>query len=254
MGLCGYCARPDEERMSLALRAEGLLRSLTKQWRTQTGERQDTEIYFDPQFAELLETWANDSCWPEIRLLLSGRKGKVLDLACGTGRTYDFLRDIDGLEYYGCDISKPLIDRAVARGIQRERLQVADATKLQYADNEFDAVFSIGSLEHFSVSGLTATISECHRICGGLNFHQVPVSKSYFNEGWITPYQKYWNNSEKWWTIQFARSFGNNVHSMKSRWSDRQSRGAWFICGEVPVRSLDAINLDRAAGDIAAAE
>lgn len=218
--------------MSLALTAEGALRSMTKTWRRQTGARQDTAIYFDPQFAELLETWATDSCWLEIRLLLAGRRGKVLDLACGTGRTWDFLRSEEGLEYFGCDISAPLIDRAIARGIAPGHLKVADATRLDYRDGQFDFLFSIGSLEHFSVDGLRSAIAECRRVCRGPSLHQVPVSRTGFDEGWITPYQSYWNNSERWWREQFAAAYGPDVWTMTSRWDDRQSVGRWFLCGK----------------------
>jgi len=206
-------------------------RSSTKNFRRKTGDRQDTEIYFDPAFAEVLETWATDNAWREIQILLGNRTGKVLDLACGTGRTNDFLREFNGLEYHGCDISGPLIEKAINRGINRERLRVADATKLDYKDGSFDYVFSIGSLEHFTVGGLKAVLSECRRICRGINFHQFPVSRSGFNEGWITPYQSYWNNSEKWWIEIFREGFGRSVWVMSSKWGDDKSRGVWLICG-----------------------
>jgi ubiquinone/menaquinone biosynthesis C-methylase UbiE len=208
----------------------GPYRALTKNLRRRTGDRQDTDIYFDPKFAELLETWGVDNTWQEIQLFLSHREGRVLDLACGTGRTFDFVKQFEQLEYFGCDISKPLIEKAIARGIREDKLRVADATNLDYQDNEFRYVFSIGSLEHFSVDGLQKAISECGRICRGINFHQVPVSRSGLNEGWITPYQSYWNNSEAWWLDQFQRVFGTKVWVMSSKWSDPISRGAWFVC------------------------
>jgi ubiquinone/menaquinone biosynthesis C-methylase UbiE len=163
-------------------------RSATKSYRKETGARQDTEIYFNPAFAEVLETWAVDNAWREIQVLLSERTGKVLDVACGTGRTYDFLKRFKGIEYHGCDISSMLIERAIERGISQERLRVLDATKLDYSDAEFDFLFSIGSLEHFTLDGLRSTLAECRRVCRGLNFHMVPVSFSGLDEGWITPY------------------------------------------------------------------
>ena len=206
-------------------------RSVTRNYRKEAGDRQDTQIYFDPAFAEVLETWAVKNAWREIQVLLANRSGKVLDVACGTGRTADFLKQFEGLEYYGCDISSMLIDRAVERGISRERLRVLDATKLDYAGGEFDFLFSIGSLEHFTVDGLRATLAECRRVCRGLNFHMVPVSSSGFDEGWITPYQSYWNNSQRWWTRIFEERFGYNVWAMSSKWKDDHSRGMWFICG-----------------------
>jgi ubiquinone/menaquinone biosynthesis C-methylase UbiE len=216
--------------MKIAAKVKGLSRALTRGFRRNDGSRQAIEIYFDPQFAAVLETWAIDSAWREIALLLGGREGKVLDLACGTGRAQDFLKSFSKLEYHGCDISAPLIERAKARGIPRDRLRVADATSLDYKNGEFDYLFSIGSLEHFTEDGLDKAIAECRRVCRGVCFHQVPVSISAFDEGWITPYQSYWNNSESWWRDRFARLFGQNVWVMSSRWSDAQSRGVWFIC------------------------
>jgi SAM-dependent methyltransferase len=214
----------------IAVTFKGFCRALNTRYRRDVGSCQATDIYFDPKFAEILEMWALDNAWPEIGFLLGGREGKVLDLACGSERAHDFLKKCPRLEYYGCDLAAPLIDRAKARGIREERLRVMDATRLGYAAGEFDYLFSIGSLEHFTEDGLDKTIAESRRVCRGVSFHQVPISKSGFNEGWITPYQSYWNNSENWWRQRFARSFGRNVWVMSSRWSDAQSRGAWFIC------------------------
>ncbi|HXM05630.1 MAG TPA: class I SAM-dependent methyltransferase [Chthoniobacterales bacterium] len=217
--------------MRFAAFCKSAFRSATKNYRRKTGDRQDTEIYFDPAFTEVLETWAVRNAWREIQVLLGERSGKVLDLACGTGRTYDFLKRFENLDCHGCDISPMLIERAIQRGISKERLQALDATKLDCADNEFDFVFSIGSLEHFTVKGLGFALAECRRVSRGLNFHMVPVSSSGLDEGWITPYQSYWNNSQRWWTRVFEETFGENVWVMSSRWQDEQSRGVWFICG-----------------------
>jgi ubiquinone/menaquinone biosynthesis C-methylase UbiE len=210
---------------------KGFYRSVTKGHRKDAGLEQHTDIYFDPAFAEVLETWAVKNAWREIQILLGERTGKALDLACGTGRTYDFLRRFEGLEYYGCDISSMLIERAVQRGISSERLRVMDATVLTYIDQEFDFLFSIGSLEHFTVDGLRSALKECRRVCRGLNFHMIPVSASGLDEGWITPYQAYWNNSQQWWVNIFEEVFGYNVWTMSSKWEDDRSRGVWFICG-----------------------
>jgi ubiquinone/menaquinone biosynthesis C-methylase UbiE len=205
-------------------------RSLTRNLRSLDGSKQELDLYSDSVFAEVLETWANDTAWPEIELLLRDRRGKVLDLACGTGRAFDFLHGSEQLEYYGCDISEMLIERAIVRGVPRERLRVGNAARLQYSDGEFDYLFSIGSLEHFSSDILTNTISECRRVCKGLCFHQMPVSRSGLDEGWFAPYQAYWNNSEAWWVKQFRKAFGDSVWTMKSKWADRWSQGMWFIC------------------------
>jgi ubiquinone/menaquinone biosynthesis C-methylase UbiE len=218
--------------MDVAIVIQGVVRSLTKNWRNSAGSRQDIEIYSDPKFAEVLENWAVDSAWKEIQFLLGNRKGKVLDIACGSGRAQSFLSRFNQLEYYGCDISQLLIDKAVERGISPANVSVQDATTLRYGDKSFDYTFSIGSLEHFTIDGLRSVIAESDRVCSGLSFHQVPVSRSGFDEGWITPYQSYWNNSVEWWLEKFSVQFGKDVWTMDSHWGDRQSRGAWFICGK----------------------
>src|SRR5260221_11609121 len=105
-------------------------RSVTKNYRKKTGDRQDTEIYFDPAFAEVLETWAVKIAWREIQVLLSERTGKVLDVACGTGRRHDFLNRLKQLQYHGCDISSMLMHRAGERGMSRGSRRVLNATQL----------------------------------------------------------------------------------------------------------------------------
>src|ERR1700680_4408095 len=43
--------------MNFGVMIGGPYRALTKNFRRRTGDTQDTDIYFDPKFAELLETW-----------------------------------------------------------------------------------------------------------------------------------------------------------------------------------------------------
>ncbi len=219
-----------ETPLSASVQISGMFRYLTKSLRSKRGDHQDLDVYFDEKFADELENWGtNQSTWPEIGFLLGGRSGLALDLACGSGRAYEFLKKNEKLEYHGCDISATLIQRAVQRGIDARRLRVLDATKLDYPNKMFDFVFSIGSLEHFTESGLAATIFEAKRVCRGINFHMVPVAASGFDEGWITAKQSYWNNNERWWLDHFAQAFGDRVWIMNSKWADRRSRGIWLV-------------------------
>ncbi|HEY1980060.1 MAG TPA: class I SAM-dependent methyltransferase [Xanthobacteraceae bacterium] len=208
---------------------KGFFNSLTKKYRGAKGDSQALDIYMDEGFAKLLEEWGNGTVWNEIQIFLSHRQGSVLDLACGTGRVHDFLKGNPALEYYGCDISPLLIDKAIGRGIDPTRLAVGDATKLEYRDNQFDYLFSIGSLEHFTLPGIRATLKECKRVCSGLSFHQVPVSRSGFDEGWVAPYQSYWLNSETWWRRLFAEIYGDALWTVSSTWGAPTMCGAWFI-------------------------
>jgi len=190
---------------------------------------QDLDVYWDSKMAAILETWGEGNAWVEIKLLLVNCKGKVLDIACGPGKTIELLKSFADLELYGCDISDFLIQKAVDRGISPERLKVCDATKSGYEANAFDYSYSIGSLEHFTEEGITQFIAETHRITKRGSFHMIPVSRSGKDEGWMKTYQSFHNNSVPWWENQFKRVY-KHVHVIDSRWDDDISFGKWIIC------------------------
>jgi ubiquinone/menaquinone biosynthesis C-methylase UbiE len=191
--------------------------------------RQDLDVYWDPRMAEALEHWGEGTAWNEIRLLLVNCSGKVLDIACGTGKTISLLADLADLEIHGCDISDMLIGKAIERGIARERLTVTDATAMNYLDASFDWGYSIGSLEHFTQDGIVRFLSECSRVVRRATFHMVPVSRSGKNEGWIKPNQSYYNNSSQWW-VERCRAVYPQVIALDSAWSDKLSTGMWLVC------------------------
>lgn len=192
-------------------------------------DKQDLGLYWDPNFARVLETWGEGSVWNEIQFLLVNCRGKVLDIACGTGRTMEILSGIQGIELHGCDISDLLIGKATERGIRHDRLNVCDATHMGFSDNYFYYTYSIGSLEHFTEEGVSKFISECHRVTKANSFHQIPVSRSGKNEGWIKTIQSYHNNSIDWWLDKFKTSY-NTVYVLDSKWEDKISVGKWFVC------------------------
>lgn len=92
---------------------------------------------------------------------------------------------------YGCDISDVLIQKAVDRGISKARLKVCDATNTGYENDFFDYSYSIGSLEHFTEDKLGQFVSEAYRITKHTSFHQMPVSRSGKNEGWVKRIQSF---------------------------------------------------------------
>src|SRR5437867_7662000 len=94
------------------------------------GEAQDLDVYWDPHMAEVLETWGEGNVWDEIQLLLVNCRGRVLDIACGTGKTMAVLAPMRQLDLHGIDISDMLIQKAIERGLAQNRLRVADATKM----------------------------------------------------------------------------------------------------------------------------
>lgn len=190
---------------------------------------QNLAPYWDSHFAESLETWGEGNTWEEIQFLLSGCEGKILDVACGTGKVISILTKFRQIETFGCDISDFLIQKAVDRGIEKDKLCVCDATKMEYPDNFFNFSYSIGSLEHFSDTGIEKCVRECHRVTVKNSYHMVPVSRSGTDEGWITTIQSFHNNSAEWWKRKFL-SFYKDVIILDSRWHDDLSTGKWFIC------------------------
>lgn len=190
---------------------------------------QDMDVYWDDKMAALLETWGEGNVWDEIKFLMANCKGKVLDIACGTGKTIETLSSFQDLELYGCDISDFLIQKAVDRGIRKDRLKVCDATKSGYATDAFDYSYSIGSLEHFTEEGIALFILEAYRITRYGSFHMVPVSRSGKDEGWMKTYQSFHNNSPEWWVEQLKRLY-RKVYVIDSRWQDDISVGKWIVC------------------------
>jgi hypothetical protein len=195
------------------------------------GGTQDLDIYWDPKMAALLETWGIGNAWNEIQLLLVNVRGSVLDIACGTGKVMTLLEPYKQLEVHGFDISDFLIQKAIDRGIPRDRLKIADATKTGYADKQFDYGYSIGSLEHFTEDGILEFVAETRRIIGRASFHQIPTSRSGKNHGWIKMLQSYHNNSVPWWLERFHSAY-KTVHVFDSAWNDKISVGKWFVCVE----------------------
>ena len=102
--------------------------------------RQDLDVYWDVEMAQVLETWGENSVWKELPLLLVSCQGKILDIACGTGKTMEIISKFP-LDVHGCDISDLLIGKAIEKGIRKDHLTVCDATKMPYGNNEFDYAY-----------------------------------------------------------------------------------------------------------------
>jgi len=192
-------------------------------------DRQDLDVYWDDEMAKLLDTWGEGNVWNEIQFLMANCEGRVLDIACGTGKTMEIISKFPNVEVYGIDISDLLIGKAIERGILDSHLKVGDATSTNYLDNFFRYSYSIGSLEHFTNEGILQFITESYRVTEIASFHQIPVSRNGKDEGWVKSFQSYHNNSVDWWLSKFNLSYPN-VYVIDSTWSDGISVGKWFVC------------------------
>jgi arsenite methyltransferase len=82
-----------------------------------------------------------------VDLLKINKKTKVLDIACGKGRTSIYLAEKYGCRVVGIDILQKSIEEAEylakKKGVEHlVSFKVADAVKLPFADNEFDVTLS----------------------------------------------------------------------------------------------------------------
>ena len=193
-------------------------------------KKQSLDLYHDPQMAKILDEWGERNAWVEIQHILHNKKNnKILDIACGTGKVIEILKNnLNHNEIYGCDISDFLIDKAVIRGIAKEKLKVCDATNLPYEENQFDYNYSIGSLEHFTKDGILKFLNSSMKVTKFSGYHMIPVSRNQKDNGWIENYQSYFNNSLNWWS-SLCSQVTSNFFFLDSSWEDEISVGKWLI-------------------------
>ena len=90
-----------------------------------------------------------------VRQLLSLVKSRgyrtVLDICCGTGRAVKACSE-RGVNVHGVDASQELINEGIrAWGLPASSFTCADATKLPFADQEFDVCCILGALHHSAI-------------------------------------------------------------------------------------------------------
>lgn len=191
---------------------------------------QDIEIYNNVITADILESWGEKNVWNEILMLINKKEGNILDVACGTGvNMLQLKKNNPKANLYGCDISQILLSRAENKGIKKKFLECINATKMDYKNNFFTYSYSIGSLEHFTESGIDEVIKKLKLNTSVGSFHFMPVSRNNKNEGWIKTYQTFHNNSVEWWVKKFKKQF-KYVETIDSSWNDFISVGKWFLC------------------------
>lgn len=82
----------------------------------------------------------------EVELFLKEKKGRVLDLGCGSGRN---MIKQEGLEYYGIDFSNNMVNLAKTKAEKlgiKARISKSSLEKLNFDDDFFDYAIFISSL------------------------------------------------------------------------------------------------------------
>lgn len=88
---------------------------------------------------------------------------KILDIGCAKGfMLYDFYKLNPKLDLHGIDISKYAIDNSVPE--IKNKLQVANATKLPYEDNFFDLVIAINTIHNLDKHECEIALKEISRV------------------------------------------------------------------------------------------
>jgi ubiquinone/menaquinone biosynthesis C-methylase UbiE len=76
----------------------------------------------------------------------------VLDLGCGNGRLYSFLKK-RGIKYTGIDSSERMIEIAKEKNQEGDpKFEVVEALDLPFSENSFDKVYSVAVLHHIPSS------------------------------------------------------------------------------------------------------
>jgi len=107
---------------------------------------------------------------PVVADFLSDKKGKILDLACGSGRHFSAFKDSINVELYGIDISKKQIflakKKARAQSFKNVDLLIGDASAgLPYDGGFFDSAIFIDALHSIDSSrGRERVVKELFRV------------------------------------------------------------------------------------------
>lgn len=106
--------------------------------------------------------------WPEVvgfkKYVKDGNK--ILDIGCGNGRIVRLFNDIT-VDYTGIDVSEKLLEQArskLANCDKNVKFVQGNMLKLDFDDNNFDAVFMIASLNHLPACYHHQALSEAFRV------------------------------------------------------------------------------------------
>ena len=149
-------------------------RDLTQRLESKTEEVRSVARKFDKEFFDGERKFGyggfsyNSRYWSEVVKDFSNYynlndSSKILDVGCAKGfMLYDFYKLNSNLDLYGMDISKYAIDNSVPE--IKNKLQVANATKLPYEDNFFDLVIAINTIHNLDRDECGIALKEISRV------------------------------------------------------------------------------------------
>ncbi len=133
----------------------------------------------------------------EVLKLVEPVDGPILDLGCHSGTfTSRILSKTGSQDIYGVDVSHSAIT-TIKKRFPKGHFEVADAAKLPYKANMFDALFCLEMLEH--VDDPMAVIGEMKRVLkkNGYGMILVPNDNRLFKTVWFlwTMYYSVWRHA-----------------------------------------------------------
>jgi SAM-dependent methyltransferase len=124
----------------------------------------DAEV--DVRDGRIKQTWKLDERAAFLDRLRVVEAKTLLEVGAGTGQDSHFFQD-EGLDVTAVDLSPAMTERIRAKGINA---LVGDVTSLEFAEGEFDAVYTFNSLLHVPDASLGAALAGIRAVLkpGGL--------------------------------------------------------------------------------------
>ena len=105
------------------------------------------------------------------------KNSSILDVGCAKGFfLFDLKQELPSISINGVDISEYAIENAKPE--VKEYLQVANATKLPFADDSFDFVMSINTVHNLNREECAISLQEIERVSRGNSFITVDAYRN----------------------------------------------------------------------------
>ena len=124
-----------------------------------------------------------------IRMFRPAKGMSILDVGCGTGTQLELYQRYE-CNLYGLDLSPAMLEIALKRLGNTAQLDLGDATKMPYENDQFDLAISMLSLHEMSEETRSAVLNEMKRVLKIdegrillIDFHPGPYQPM---QGWIS--------------------------------------------------------------------
>ncbi|HET7660853.1 MAG TPA: class I SAM-dependent methyltransferase [Oryzihumus sp.] len=153
----------------------------------------------------------------------------VLEVGCGAGRDGLVLSE-SGCAYTGVDLSPAAVQTCRDRGLNAVE---ASATDLPFADDAFDAAWSMSTLMHLPGDGFTRAIQELSRVVRPGSTVAIGVWGHTCGREWTSPDGRYFNHRSDERLQDDLRALGDVVAFDTWNWFED---GGHYQCARVVAR------------------